>query len=208
MLTDPDVSSHQVQTGFRAEAEAKCLKGGVAVAGGEAAWPPTNWDYATRRNVRHLGRERPWAMPEIDLSFRPGSYWPNDDPPEDGVAIADTSVDSVLGDTNSVIATSTPDGRIRFSLHSDEGSPLVESVEPQSASQPLSLGELIELIDNVDLGETLKRGAVLGILDLNSLVGTGNPADADFIVVSSEFYPALGEHYDRETLAWVMGDSA
>ncbi len=147
-------------------------------------------------------------MPDIDLSFRPTSYWPDGDPPEDGVAIADISVDSVLGDTNSLMATPTPDGRIRFSLHSDEGGLLVDSVGPQSASQPLSLGELIELIDNVDLGETLKRGAVLGILDSNSLVGTGNPADAEIIGVGSEFYPALGEHYNRQTLAWVMGDSA
>ena len=148
------------------------------------------------------------TMPKIDLSFRPTSYWPDDDLPEDGVAIADISVDSVLGDINSVIATPTPDGRIRFSLHSDDGTPLVDGVEPESASQPLSLGALIELIDTVDLGETLKRGAVLGILDLNSFVGSGNPADADFICVGSEFYPSLGEHYDRQTLAWVMGDSA
>lgn len=147
-------------------------------------------------------------MPDIDLSFRATSYWPDDNPPDDGVAIADISVDSVLGETNSVIAMPLPDGRIRFSLHSDEGGLLVDTVEPQSASEPLSLGEVIELIDNVDLGETLKRGAVLGLLDLNSLVGTGNPADADFVGVGSEFYPAIGEHYDRETLAWVMGDSA
>ncbi len=147
-------------------------------------------------------------MPDIDLSFRPTSYWPDGDSPEDGVAIADISVDSVLGDTNSLMVTPTPDGRIRFSLHNDEGGLLVDSVEPQSASQPLTLGELIELIDNVDLGESLTRGAVLGLLDLNSLVATGNPADADFISVGSEFYPALGEHYDRQTLAWVMGDSA
>ncbi len=147
-------------------------------------------------------------MSEIDLSFCPTRYWPDDDPPEDGVAIAYISVDSGLGDINSVIATPTPDGRIRFSLCSDEGTPLVDSVEPQSASQPLSLGALIALIDNIDLGETLKRGAVIGILDLNSLVGTGKPADADFISVGSEFYPSLDKHYDRQTLAWVMGDSA
>ncbi len=28
---------------------------------------------------------------------------------------------------------------------------------------------------------------------------------ANFISVGSEFYPQLGEHYDRQTLAWVMG---
>lgn len=155
----------------------------------------------------HEGNDR-MNMSEIDLSFRPTSYWPDDDPSGEGVAIADISVNSGLGDINSVMATPTPDGRIRFSLHSDDGTPLVDSVEPQSADQPLSLGALIELIDNVDLGESLKRGAVLGILDLNSFVAGGNSADADFISVGSEFYPSLDEHYDRQTLAWVMGDSA
>ena len=140
---------------------------------------------------------------EIDLSYRPAAYWPEGEPPEEDVELAQIVVDSHLGDVNQVVARPAGDGRIEFAVLSDGGGTLCD-LERSTADRPLSLGELIELIDTADLGE-LKPGVVLGILDLNSLVGSGNPEDANFITVGSEIYPGLGEHYDAQILAWVMG---
>ncbi len=142
-------------------------------------------------------------MTDLDLSYRPSSYWPADSPPDDGVEIAHVVVDSVLGDINTIVAFPDGDGRIRFAALT-EGQKLAD-VEPSQAKDPLSLGELIELIDSADLGSDVKPGIVYGLLEMNGLVGSGNADDANFIRVGSEFYPELGEHYDQQTLAWVMG---
>lgn len=143
-------------------------------------------------------------MPDIDLDYRPRSYWPAGDPPDERVVLAQISVDSVLGDLNTVTAEPTEEGRIRFSLLSDEGTPIA-TLEPETADAPLSLGELITLIDTADIGD-LGPGFVGGLLEMNSLLGTGNPQDANFVSVGSELYPGLAEHYDRQILAWVMGE--
>lgn len=144
-------------------------------------------------------------MPETDLSYRPTSYWPANEAPADGVVLADVVLESVLGDVISVVAEATEEGQIRLEIRNDEGA-TVCTAEPSTVARPLSLGELIALIDTADLGETMERGLVYGLLAMNSLVGSGNPSDADFIGVTSEVYPGLAEHYDRQVLAWVMGD--
>src|SRR4051794_5344828 len=143
-------------------------------------------------------------MTEIDYSFRPATYWPAGGAPEEGVAVAHITLDSVLGDVMSVIAVPAPGGRIRFCVLNDEGG---EPVGPlaETADGPLSLRELIDLIDGVKLGEGLELGLVYGTLHMNDLVGTGRPEDTSFISVGSEIYDDLWAHYDAQIRTWVMG---
>jgi len=143
-------------------------------------------------------------MPEIDLSYRPTSYWSADDA-EREVVLAQVVLESTLGDVISVIADATDEGHIRIGVRNDEGA-TVCTTEPKTSDRPLSLGELIALIDTADLGETMQPGLVYGLLAHNSLVGSGNPNDASFIRVESDLYPGLADHYERQVLAWVISD--
>jgi len=145
-------------------------------------------------------------MPEIDLSYRPASYWPADDRPDEPVQIAVFDVNSHHGDYNYVTAEPADGGRIRFRLVHEEGGEL-GSVSPEIADAPLTLGELIALIDTADVGDA-GPGFVYALLDMNELVGSGNPSDAGFVTVSSEVYETLGVHYDRQISAWVMGEDS
>ena len=139
----------------------------------------------------------------IDLSYRPESYWSDDDPPEEGVVLATISVESVLGDMTWVTAMPNESG-IRLMVHDDNGNE--HDAQPQTVPGPLALAELIELIDSVVLGDGIAPGLVRGLLDYNSKVGSGNQADTDFISVSSEAYPSLHEHYEQRIAEWVMGN--
>lgn len=136
----------------------------------------------------------------MDLTFRPASYWPEDDPPEDGIDIATISMESVLGDEFYVIAEPAEGVRIGYSARQDDRT---YEVRPPTSDRPLSLRELIALIDGVELGENL-TGLVHGILALNEMIGSGNAEHADFVSVSSEFYPPLFNHYAVKTHEWVM----
>ena len=71
------------------------------------------------------------------------------------------------------------------------------AVAKKSSAQPLSLKELIKLIDgtNQDGGDS---GLVFSVLDMNLDAGDDPDSMQDFIVVSSSFYPELGQHYAIE----------
>lgn len=67
----------------------------------------------------------------------------------------------------------------------------------KSSAQPLSLKELIQLIDGTNQ-EGGDSGLVFSVLDMN-LDADDDPASLqDFIVVSSSFYPEVGDHYAIE----------
>jgi hypothetical protein len=138
-------------------------------------------------------------MPEIDLTFRPVSYWPEAEPPDE-IDIATISVESVLGDEVFVIAEPADGVRIRYSARQDGAT---YEAQPPTSDRPLSLGELIALIDGIALGENL-TGLVHGVLALNEMIGSGNAEHADFVSVSSEFYPQLFDHYAAKKYEWVM----
>lgn len=142
-------------------------------------------------------------MTSIDLSYRPESYWPDDHPPDEGVIRATISLGSVLGDEIWVTALPHESG-IRLRVHGEGDCEY--AAQPETASGPLLLADLIELIDSVFLGDGIARGLVYGLLDCNFMIGSGNREDADFISVSSEIYPGLFEHYCERSDAWVMGE--
>jgi hypothetical protein len=138
-----------------------------------------------------------------DLDFRPDTYWPDGDNSEPA-EVAGITVESHLGDTMYVLAEMRDDGTMGFRVTDDERSDLTE-VNREPATRPLSLGELFELIDTVDMG--VGTGMVQGTLELNEMVGSGNPDHTAFLTVWSEFYPGITEHYAGVIDSLVMSES-
>jgi hypothetical protein len=68
---------------------------------------------------------------------------------------------------------------------------------PASSASPLSLRELIALMDGACEG-----GIIFPALEMN-LGGSTSAELAEFIIVASDFYPDLGRYYRTLTDAWV-----
>lgn len=90
------------------------------------------------------------SLEELWGSFHPshlgGEFLPDLDDSE--VAIARVELDSVTGDSYEVRARRASDGRIHYRVvdeYWDDGSRF--DVEPEASDEPLTLGQLIELID-------------------------------------------------------------
>ena len=66
----------------------------------------------------------------------------------------------------------------------------------KTSLRPLTLGELIELIDNVHE----KRGNPWAEPFVEECVKFG--ADIDFVSLESVVYPSLGSYYDARLVAW------
>jgi len=86
----------------------------------------------------------------------------------------------------------------------DEGTTFI--LKRQESDFPLSLAGLIDLIDTTQqdrAGEKLEKLGLTTVfreLNLESL-----PENlVSFVSVESEFYPALGDHYRREAMAWFV----
>jgi hypothetical protein len=108
---------------------------------------------------------------DLDLGFRPDTYWSGDqeinypilaDAPmfgggsylprlkPDEFEIAGVALRSTLGDVISVRARPTPTGRISFRVVDEYGNRY--KLQHPLRHEPLSLGELIELMDTADFG--------------------------------------------------------
>ena len=135
-----------------------------------------------------------------------GEYLPSDLPGE--TTIARISYRSTTGDVTEVRAR--PDGPPILYRFVDEYE--TEFVLPFDCSEvPLSLGELVELIDNTQ-GMESKPGLVRSALDRS--FGMGNRwgrSDEEwaesvrrFITVSSEFYPDLETYYGAVAEEWLV----
>lgn len=139
-----------------------------------------------------------------NYDHQPDAYWT--EPPEDDVVIASVLLESTLSDVIMVTAAPAADGRIRFGVRDEyEGA---YTVAPEYSDRPLSMRELIELIDGAEMSEEpeMARGLVYGALAFNSLVGSGDATDANFVSVRSEFYPELDEHYRQQAVRWVLDE--
>lgn len=159
---------------------------------------------------------------KFDLSFRPDTYWSGareidypiraEAPLFGGgsylprlaareVEIAGVALASTTGDVISVRARPVAEG-IRFRVV-DEYRTRFKVVSP-IRSQPLTLGELVEMMDTVEFGGGV--GMVESFLDLN-WVGHDplyDPGDLrEFVLVVSPFYRQLERLYDRRAELWV-----
>src|SRR6516225_10701410 len=82
-------------------------------------------------------------------------------------------------------------------------------IRPAQSVRPLTLGQLITLLDDVDTDvserEWLRHGWVLSLNESNRTLDNGDPEPyRDFTRVSSEFYPELSTHYERLFDRWTQ----
>ena len=118
---------------------------------------------------------------------------------KDEVEIARISLESTTADQISVRARRL-NRRIGYCVVDEYGSDVATYVcHPASSIRPLSLGELVALMETAHEGGSI----ILPILEMNTGRGS-KPADlTTFIAVTSDFYAALGPYYRALTDAWL-----
>ncbi len=141
-------------------------------------------------------RERTIAG-QLHPALMGGEYLPDYESGE--VEIARVTMASTTQDVISIRTHPQPGG-IGFRVVDEYGSSF--TIEPSFAKRPLTLSQLIRLIDT---GEGDKMGPIgLGVIQIN-FECSEEPAEdyADFMDFSSEFYPDLGRHYWFATQRWL-----
>lgn len=143
----------------------------------------------------------------IHPSLMGGEYLPGYR--RDEVEIVRIELDSTTSDVISLRAR--PVGRTRpriaYTLVDEHETKYI--IRPARTARPLALGQLITLLDGVDVDVTdrewLRHGWVLSLNEYPRSNDTGDPElYRDFTRVSSEFYPELSKHYERLFDRWTQ----
>ena len=143
------------------------------------------------------GEERE-AWSQVDPWMMGGEYLPALEPGE--VEIARVELESVTGDVIQVRARLAEYG-IHYRVVDEYGSRLVPTIE--RSDQPLSFGELVNLIDGTSHKGESQIGLTDWYLDMNYDGGSTEAVDLiSFVTVSSAHYPTLERYYGDRTLAW------
>ncbi|MBA2271219.1 MAG: hypothetical protein H0W20_11585, partial [Chthoniobacterales bacterium] len=132
----------------------------------------------------------------IHPSFMGGEYLP----PlrKDEVEIARVELESTTGDVTSIRAAKEGD-LITYSIVDEYDTEF--DVSPASSAEPLTLVELVTMLDGASEGESL----ALVYTEMNY---AGNESRGDleslksFTRVESQIYPALAEHHRKLTESW------
>lgn len=143
----------------------------------------------------------------IDPVFMGGEYLPDSEDEE--VEIARVSLQSVMADVISIRATPEENG-IRYRIVDEYDS--VIKFTPESAKAPLTLGELIELIDSAEFENSGYPPGLTGVFRDSSLKTAQTPKEVsqrarelvDFVTVTSIFYPELEPWYHEEAQEWLQ----
>lgn len=151
----------------------------------EAVEGPLVSEIVSERERDALGRLHPMLMG--------GEYLPDLEPHE--IEIARTALRSVTGDVLSVRARFDR-GRIRYRIN-DEYETEFRS-EPEVSDKPLTLGQLIDLIDHAQED----GGIAIGFLDFNYANGATLRELEGFVTVSSAFYLELHDYYEARFRSW------
>ena len=124
------------------------------------------------------------------------------------VEIARVELASVTGDVCQILARLDGDGCIHYRVvdeYWDEG--VTYSVSQETSKEPLTLGELIEFIDNSEREDESHAG---GLVECHreylyeEEAWIESPAElAHFATVSSHFYPMLTDYYAARAEEWV-----
>ena len=115
------------------------------------------------------------------------------------VEIARISLQSVTADQISIRARGLGQ-RIGYYVIDEYGSDIATYVcRPASSSSPLSLRDLIGLMENAVEGGSI----IFPILEMNMSGGSTQAELAAFITVTSDFYADLGPYYRALTDAWL-----
>jgi hypothetical protein len=140
----------------------------------------------------------------VHPSLMSGEYLP--DFQGDEVEIARVTLASVTGDVISIRAR-RQDALIHYRIvdeYEDQSS--VYHCEPENSTGPLTMGELIELVDNAR-GEGMYPDYGTGLTtvwrDFNVDNGSSPEEMVGFVRVSSEFYPDLRRYYQVEAARWL-----
>ncbi len=143
-----------------------------------------------------LDEEMRQAWERIHPSHMGGEYLP---PLRNGeVEIARISLKSVTADQISIRARGLGQ-RIAYSVVDEYPEFWTYVGHPASSVSPLSLGELIALMESTSEGGSI----IFPILGMNMRDASTRSDLATFITVSSDFYPDLGPYYRALTDAWI-----
>jgi len=135
----------------------------------------------------------------IHPSFMGGEYLPAYLPLE--TEIARIELESTTADVISIRARPAGKDRIHYRIVDEYDSEF--RIDPEQSPAPLSLEEMVRLIDGVNDGED----GGLGICYNRGNLGAGADADGlrHFTTVTSDLYPDLFAHYDALHDYWVRG---
>jgi hypothetical protein len=142
----------------------------------------------------------------IHPSFMGGEYLPGYRREE--VEIVRIELESTTSDVMSLRARLVGRKRVRIEYRLVDEYETEYRLRPHRTIRPLTLEQLVTLLDSVDGDaaddEWLVHGWVLSINECNRACGDGDPEPyRDFTRVSSEFYPELSTHYERLFDRWV-----
>jgi hypothetical protein len=131
-----------------------------------------------------------------------GEYLP--DYEEEEVEIARVSLESTTADVISIRARPTPEG-IGYRVVDEYET--VFHCRPDVSERPLTMRELIELLDKTEAADWQGTGLVSLWRDSNLEADDYDPEYAeelvDFVTVNSDFYPELRKWYEEEAREWL-----
>lgn len=148
---------------------------------------------------------------DADLDWRPDDYWPAVPSALRGgrflprlrgneVEIARLSLESTTWDVISVRARRAGQ-RITYRVVDEYETPYV--IKPKTSKRPLTLGQLIALIEGLSDGEQSRSPTAMR--DDQLLYGDPDRIEqtADFVHVSSPYYADLEDWYQRQAIEWL-----
>jgi hypothetical protein len=166
-------------------------------------------------------RKRTKSPPQLDAAFAPKSYWsPRTRPRNIEAEIARITLSASTADIVSLRARPTSAGRIQYRMiHADASDRARRriGVSPVSSARPLTLGELIGLLERAcyrgpcpDEGDDERYGGVIwGTLRLHLEHGVAHADDYFFALrVASEHYPQLERYYADRLSEWCLENCA
>lgn len=161
------------------------------------AAPHTEGDLDAHFLEDELAGEDRTALGAIHPSWMGGEYLPDYLPGE--VEVARLVLASVTQDVVSIRARRRgQDRRILYRVV-DEYETAIDFA-PRSSRRPLTLGQLIGLIDAIDTHEGFANEGRTWIEHVLGFLGDSAPDEvADFVTVESLFYPGLRDHFRGET---------
>ena len=162
----------------------------------------------------------------IDYNFRPRSYWDTLDPWQAGlvkrrtvfmpefaegeVEIARIEQRTTIGEVISIRSRKHGE-RIAYSIVDDFDDPEPYNVAPKTSKKPLTLGELIRLIDGGRSDEAdFAPNESLAIYFTVGIYGQNGNLDYSRSLsrVDSVFYPQLNLHYEKVLDRWYEEEKA
>lgn len=140
------------------------------------------------------------SLQRLHPSFRSGEDLPNT--PEGEIEIARLTYTRTIHCEVTSIRAWREDDRIRYRVVDEYSTPITCGTD--CSDQPLTLGELIDLIEGSSDGEC-RDGLYFGDLDwrLTNEDDATPEALEDFFEVSSPFYPEIGKWYEEASREWV-----